>query len=136
MSIPSLFFGLVAFLIWQGDYSTLGDVILWWFLINGTLSALGALLARGHPLSIITAFIAAPLTSLNPLLAAGWFAGIVEGWLRPPKVSDVEKLGSLEKFRDFFNNRLVRLLMVTALANLGSVAGTYLGAAKIIQILI
>ncbi len=135
-TIPSLFFGLVAYLIWQGDYSTLGDVILWWFLINGTLSALGALLARGHPLSIITAFIAAPLTSLNPLLAAGWFAGIVEGWLRPPKVSDVEKLGSLEKFRDFFNNRLVRLLMVTALANLGSVAGTYLGAAKIIQILI
>ena len=133
-AVPVMFACLVAYLIIEGDYSKLGDVVLWWFLINGICSALGAILARGHFLSIITAFFAAPLTSLNPLLAAGWFAGIVEANVRKPTVADMEKLGSYDRLRDFFNNRLVRVLMVAALANLGSVLGTYIAAAKIVEL--
>jgi len=133
-AVPVMFVCLVAYLIIQGDYSKLGEVFLWWFLINGICSALGAILARGHFLSIITAFAAAPLTSLNPLLAAGWFAGIVEANVRKPTVADMEELGSYERLRDFFNNRLVRVLTVAALANIGSVLGTYLAAAKIINL--
>ncbi|MBR3694176.1 MAG: TraB/GumN family protein, partial [Erysipelotrichales bacterium] len=66
--------------------------IMNWFLWNGTLSALGTLLVGGHPLSILVAFIAAPFTSLNPLLAAGWFAGLTEAYVRKPKVEDLENL--------------------------------------------
>lgn len=134
-TLPVLLLLLVGYLIYIGDYSRLGEIFLWWFLINGTCSALGALIAGGHPLSIVTAFFAAPLTSLNPLLAAGWFAGLVEANIRVPRVLDMEKLGSIERFRDFFKNRLVRVLLVAALANLGSVIGTYVAAAKIIEIM-
>jgi len=135
-AVPLFLLFLVGYLIYQGDYSKLGMIFLWWFIINGVCSALGALLARGHPLSIITAFAAAPLTSLNPLLAAGWFAGLVEAYVRTPRVADIEEIASFERFRDFFNNRLVRVLMVAAFANIGSVVGTYLAAAKIVQIML
>ena len=135
-AVPLLLLFLVGYLIYQGDYSKLGVIFLWWFLINGVCSALGAIAARGHFLSVLTAFAAAPLTSLNPLLAAGWFAGIVEAYVRTPRVADLEELATFERFRDFFNNRLVRVLMVAAFANIGSVAGTYLAAAKIIQVML
>ena len=88
-------------------------------------SAAGTAIARGHPLSIITAFFAAPLTSLNPAIAAGWVAGYVEFKLRKPVVKDFKNLSKMDSTKDFFNNRVVRLLMVVALANLGSMIGTF-----------
>ncbi len=108
--------------------------ILQWLIWNGSLSALGALIAAAHPLSILTAFIAAPITSLNPLLAAGWFAGIVESMVHKPKVKDFENLGNITTFGDFFRNRVTKILLVVALANLGSSLGTFIGGAKVIQI--
>ena len=66
-----------------------------WVVINGGLAALGALLARAHPLTVVSAMLAAPLTSLNPAVAAGMVTGLVESWLRKPKVSDLEQLHAL-----------------------------------------
>lgn len=109
---------------------------LQWLIWNGSLAALGAFIATAHPLSILTAFLAAPITSLNPLLAAGWFAGIVEAMLRKPKVEDFENLGNIATFGDFFRNRVTKILLVIALANLGSSLGTFIGGAKVIQIFI
>ncbi len=108
--------------------------IFQWLLWNGTLAALGTFIAAAHPLSILTAFIAAPITSLNPLLAAGWFAGIAEAFIRKPKVDDFEKLGDITTFKDFFQNRVTKILLIVALANLGSSLGTFIGGAKVIQI--
>jgi len=107
-----------------------------WFLWNGSLSALGALIAMAHPLSMLTAFIAAPFSSLNPLLAAGWFAGIVEALIRRPRVEDFEQLGNITTLKDFFHNRVTKILLVVALTNLGSMAGTFIGGAKVIQLFI
>lgn len=107
-----------------------------WLLWNGSLAALGTLIAAGHPLSILTAFFVAPISSLNPLLAAGWFAGIVEALIRKPKVEDFEKLGDMTTFGDFFRNRVTKTLLIVALANLGSSLGTFIGGAKVIQIFI
>ncbi|HER24982.1 MAG TPA: TraB/GumN family protein [Candidatus Atribacteria bacterium] len=112
------------------------DQIIQWFLWNGSLSALGALIAIAHPLSILTAFAAAPFSSLNPLLAAGWFAGIVEALIRRPRVEDFEELGNITALKDFFHNRVTKILLVVALANLGSMAGTFIGGAKVIQLFI
>src|SRR5699024_3083151 len=61
-----------------------------WVVWNGSFAALGTLIALGHPLAILTAFVAAPITSLNPLLAAGWFAGFVQAYMKRPNVSDFE----------------------------------------------
>ncbi len=108
--------------------------ILQWLLWNGSLAALGAFLTAAHPLSILTAFLAAPITSLNPLLAAGWFAGITEAIVRKPRVEDFENLSNITTFGDFFRNRVTKILLVVALTNLGSSFGTFIGGAKIIQI--
>ena len=126
-SIPVLFVALILWLVYSRGtdaWDQIKNVFIWWFLINGSLSAVGAAIARGHPLSIGTAFIAAPLTSLNPAIAAGWVAGYVEAKLRTPVVRDFKELSKIESFKDFWNNRVIRLLMVVALANLGSMIGT------------
>ena len=126
-AIPVLFVALIVWLIYTrgpNAWADIQDVLIWWFLINGSLSALGAAIARAHPLSIGTAFVAAPLTSLNPAVAAGWVAGYVEAKLRTPVVKDFQELSKLESFKEFWNNRVIRLLMVVALANLGSMIGT------------
>ena len=112
------------------------EQITQWFLWNGSLSALGALIAMAHPLSILTAFVAAPFSSLNPLLAAGWFAGIAEALIRRPRVEDFEQLGDITTLKDFFYNRVTKILLIVALANLGSMAGTFIGGAKVIQLFI
>jgi pheromone shutdown-related protein TraB len=112
------------------------EQITQWFLWNGSLSALGALIAMAHPLSILTAFVAAPFSSLNPLLAAGWFAGIAEALIRRPRVEDFEQLGDIATLKDFFYNRVTKILLIVALANLGSMAGTFIGGAKVIQLFI
>lgn len=110
--------------------------VLQWTIWHGSLAALGTIIAAGHPFSILTAFLAAPLTSLNPLLAAGWFAGIVEAVIRKPKVEDFENLGNITTFGDFFRNRITKILLVVALANVGSSLGTFIGGAKVIQIFV
>jgi len=125
--IPLFFVALILYLVFTrgpGAWDQIKNVLFWWIIINGSLSALGAAIARGHPLSIITAFFAAPLTSLNPAIAAGWVAGYVEAKLRTPVVKDFKELSKIESFKDFWNNRVIRLLMVVALANLGSMIGT------------
>ncbi len=103
-----------------------------WILWNGSLSALGVLLALGHPLSILTAFVMAPITSLNPLLAAGWFAGIVEAMIRKPKVKDFENLGEdTSSLKGFWKNRVTRILLVVVFANLFSSIGTIISGLDI-----
>jgi pheromone shutdown-related protein TraB len=122
--IPVLFVGLIAYGFLIGGVEQSLRMFAYWFLINGAFSSLGTLIARGHPLSILTAFIAAPITSLNPAIAAGWVAGYVEAKLRTPVVKDFQELSKLESLGDFWKNRVVRLLMVVALANVGSMIGT------------
>jgi len=98
-----------------------------WFLVTGGLAAFGVVLARGHPLSVLTAFLIAWMTTLNPLVAAGWFAGMVEAWKRKPTINDLRKLAQCNSFGEMMTNRFFRVVLVAALANLGATAGTFLG---------
>lgn len=98
-----------------------------WVLINGGLSALGALLATAHPLTIVTAFVAAPLTSLNPTIGAGMVTAAAELWLRKPRVGDFSRLRKdTTRLRGWWQNRVSRTLLVFLFSTLGSAAGTYL----------
>jgi pheromone shutdown-related protein TraB len=136
-AVPVLFVALIAYmLLTKGPdaWRDVVDVFLWWFLINGVLSAIGAAIARGHPLTVLTAFVAAPFTSLNPAVAAGWFAGLVEAKLRTPRVKDFQGLSHIETMKDFFNNKVIRLLLVVALANLGSMIGTFVALPYILSL--
>jgi pheromone shutdown protein TraB len=92
------------------------------------LSAAGTLLAGGHPYSVLTAFSVAWLTTLHPLIAAGWFAGVVEAKQRNPTTEDIKALAGIETFSEMFKNRFMRVLLVASFANIGSMTGTFLGA--------
>ncbi|MCP1392067.1 MAG: TraB/GumN family protein [Methanothrix sp.] len=124
---------IAAVLISSTSAENIFSALKVWFLVNGVLSALGVILARGHPLSALTAFMIAWLTSLNPLMAAGWFAGIVEAWKRKPTMADTKKLADAETFKELMAIPLFRVILVAALANIGSVAGTVLGAYLILR---
>lgn len=124
--IPILFVGIILYILFINGWQEAADALLWWILINGSLSALGTALARAHPLTIGTAFLAAPITSLNPTIAAGWIAGWVEYKLRKPVIKDFKDLRNIESTGDLLKNRVVRLLLVVAFANLGSSIGTFI----------
>ncbi len=112
------------------------ELVTLWVLINGGLAALGALIARAHPLTIISAMLAAPLTSLNPAVAAGMVTGLVESVLRKPRISDLEKLrDDVTTLKGWFKNPATRILLVFFFSNLGSAIGTWVAGFQIFEAL-
>jgi pheromone shutdown protein TraB len=101
-------------------------MITWWVMANGILAGLGALLALAHPLTILSSVLAAPLTSLNPMIAAGWVSGLVEAFSRKPKVKDLESLSEdILSAKGFWRNKITRILLVVVFTNLGSSLGAF-----------
>lgn len=130
--IPALIIFLLVFGFVTGDRAHSVNSIYIWILLNGTLAAVGSALALAHPLTILSAFLSAPLTSLNPMVAAGWVAGLIQAIVRKPKVSDFKNLPeSIKTVRGFWGNPVIKILMVTVLANLGSSLGTFIAGAWI-----
>jgi pheromone shutdown-related protein TraB len=128
--IPWLIPGIVVALFiggfFFGDRDQLADAATAWVLANGLFSALGALLALGHPLTIISAFIAAPITSLNPTIGAGFVTGLVQTFVAAPTVGDMERVGDdLTTIKGWWRNRLARVLLVFLFSSLGSSIGTF-----------
>ncbi len=124
--VLALFLSLFVIIAFSGvGYDVLIGAFLWWIAINGTLAALGTLLARGHPISAGVAFSLAWLTSLNPLLAAGWFAAIAEAKIRKPALADMKAISQAESFSEMSQIPLFRVVLVAALANIGSTLGTF-----------
>lgn len=102
------------------------EMIGWWIVANGILAGLGAVIALGHPLTILSAVLAAPLTSLNPMVAAGWVSGLTEAYVRRPKVRDLEQLSDdILTMKGFWKNKVTRILLVVVFTNLGSAIGTF-----------
>ncbi|MBN2127337.1 MAG: TraB/GumN family protein [Candidatus Diapherotrites archaeon] len=134
--IPLLIIGLFAYTFLSRGFEETINVFLIWFLVNGIFSALGVIIARGHPLSVLTAFLAAPITSLQPMLAAGWFAGIVEAKFNKPKVKDFEDLNKINSIKSFYSNQFTKVLLVVALANIGSSIGTFVALPIILSVLL
>ncbi len=133
--VPLIFVLAIGWGFYFKGFETTLNILFYWIIINGSLSALGALIARAHWKSIITAFLASPLTSLHPALAAGWFAGLTEAKISMPQVKDFETLSELESYSDFNKNRVTKILLVTAFTNIGSTIGTILGFAFIATLL-
>jgi pheromone shutdown-related protein TraB len=133
--IPWLIVALVLtgfFIGFQRNPGLGWELVLDWVVINGGLSALGALLAAAHPLTVMTAFLAAPLTSLNPTIGAGMATAAAEIFLRKPTVADFGRLRSdTTKLRGWWRNRVSRIMLVFFLSTLGSAIGTYVAGFRI-----
>ncbi len=126
-AIPGIILGLILWgFLRQGQAHTMESVTVW-VVLNSGLSGLGAVLALAHPLTILAAMLAAPFTSLNPMIAAGFVAGLVQAVLRRPTVADLEDLPqAITSLKGFWTNPLCRILLVVALVNLGSSLATFI----------
>jgi pheromone shutdown protein TraB len=108
------------------------ELVVDWVVINGGLAALGALIAAAHPITVIGAFLAAPLTSLNPTIGAGMVTAGIEVYLRKPKVGDFSHLRSdTTTIKGWWSNRVTRTLMVFLFSTIGSAVGTYVAGFRI-----
>jgi pheromone shutdown-related protein TraB len=133
-SIPLLIVALMAYTFYTNPSAGIQQGLSW-VLWTGTLSALGTALAFGHPLAILTAFVAAPISALHPLIAAGWFAGLVQAYFRRPNVGDFETLSEdVLSVKGFWNNKVTRVLLIVVFANIGSATGSIIGGADIARL--
>ena len=111
-----------------------GNNAIFWFLANGIPSALGAAIALAHPLTILTAFLAAPFTSLTPVIGAGYVAAFVQVYYQPPVVKEIQNVMSdFGKLTNWWKNKLLRVFLGFILTSLGSVIGTYVGFFEVIS---
>ncbi|MFC4402178.1 TraB/GumN family protein [Gracilibacillus xinjiangensis] len=133
-TIPLAVIALIAYTFLANPMAGWQQVMSW-LIWNGGFSALGVVIALGHPLAVLTALVAAPITSLNPLMAAGWFAGFVQALVKRPHVSDFESLADdVYTIKGFWQNKVTRILLIIILANIGSTIGTVIAGTDIVRV--
>ena len=135
-AIPLFLLSVVGYLFWNGETEALKDTIWYWTAANAILAGLGVALARGHPLSILVGALASPITSLNPTLAAGWFAGYTQLKIAAPTGRDATEFLALQNYSLFYKNRVGKVLLVTAFGNIGSALGAWLAGGAIVGMII
>lgn len=132
--IPVIIIASILFIGYSKGLSEAGDNAIFWILANGIPSAIGALIALAHPLTILASFFAAPITSLTPLIGAGYVAAFVQAYFQPPLVKDFQNVAdNTRRFSMWWKNKLLKVLLVFILASLGSVLGTYVGLVEIVK---
>lgn len=124
--IPCLIVALIVtgFFIAGAEAGT--HMIIWWVLANAVFAGIGAAIVLPHPLTVLSAILASPITSLNPMIAAGWVSGLVEASLRKPKVKDFEDLPEdIVSLKRFWKNKITRVLLIVVFTNVGSSLGAF-----------
>jgi len=133
-TIPAVIIGSLAAIALRKGGAVAGDNLVYWILANGIPSSIGALLALAHPLTILAAFVAAPITSLTPVIGAGYVTAFVQVMLQPPLVGEFETvLDDITTFTGWWRNRLLRVFLAFFLPGFGSMIGTYIGGYQIIK---
>ena len=134
--VPLMILGILIVGFFVSGTTTGTQMIKWWIIANAALAGIGAALALAHPLTVLSAVIASPLTSLNPMIAAGWVAGLVEAFLRRPKVRDFENLPEdISSLKGFWKNKITRILMVVVFTNLGSSLGAFVAIPLMVKVM-
>ncbi len=132
--IPAIIIASLFYIGYTKGADVAGDNAIFWILANGIPSALGTAFALAHPFTIISAFLAAPITSLTPVIGAGYVAAFVQVYFQPPKVKEFETVTEdISNWKKWWQNKLLKVLLVFILSGIGSAIGTYVGAYKIIS---
>jgi len=134
--IPVLIVGLIIIGFFFAGTTTGTHMIKLWVLANAVMAGIGAAIALGHPLTVLSAVVASPLTSLNPMIAAGWVSGLVETLIGKPKVKDFENLPEdISSLKGFWSNKITRILLVVVFTNIGSSLGTFVAIPLMVKVL-
>jgi len=124
--VTAIFALLLLAIIFSGvGTDVLLQALVYWVLIHGVLTAVCTLVAGGHPISALVGFVVSPISSLHPLIAAGWFSAIAEAKIRKPRGSDIKKIMDAESVMEMRKIPLFKVVLVAALANVGSSIGTF-----------
>jgi len=130
--VPAMIAAALGWIAYTKGGAVAGDNLKFWILANGIPSSIGALLALAHPLTILAAFVAAPVTSLTPVIGAGYVTAFVQAYVQPPLVKDFQSVTEdAGQWRMWWSNRLLRVFLAFLLPTLGSVIGTYIGGFEI-----
>ncbi len=133
-SIPLLIVGSIAWIGWEKGADAAGENALFWILANGIPSGIGGLLAMAHPLTTLTAFVAAPFTSLTPVIGVGYVTAFVQAYLQPPIVRDFQTVAEdIAIPGRWWKSRLLRVFLAFLLPTLGSIIGTWVGGTRIVS---
>src|SRR5690625_3982846 len=133
-AIPIIILSIIAYTFYANFDAGVQQSISW-VVWNGSFSALGAAVAFGHALTIITAFVAAPITLLNTLIAARIVVVLVQAYIQKPNVSDFENVPEdVFSIKGFWKNKVTRILLIVLLANLGSTLGTFIGGLDVVRL--
>jgi pheromone shutdown-related protein TraB len=133
---PVLIVGLIVVGFLTSGSVAAAHMIRWWVVVKASLAGLGAALAFAHPLTILSAVVAAPITPFNPVIKVGFVAGLVEAVLGKPKVKDFENLlDDISSLKGFWRNKITRILLVVALTNMGSAVGTFVALSLMVKVL-
>lgn len=129
--------GGFAWGFWRGGIDVGSDLLLQWVLATGVLGAIGCAIAGGHPLSILVAFVASPITPLHPALASGTLSALTEAWVRKPTYADFMALrDDVQTWRGWWRNRVARVLLNFFLTSLGTAIGVWTGGLRMLGKLI
>lgn len=134
--IPIAIVGLIVAGFIYGGTQLGTKMIKSWILWNGTCAAILTLLAAGHPITILAAFVSAPITSLCPFIGCGFVTAIIQALVCKPKVKDMETLQDDVTFKGFYKNRILRVLLVFILSSFGSSVATFISGGNIIGSLV
>lgn len=134
-AIPLIIVGGIAYGVYTRGFDSLYEMLTAWILPNSVFCFLTAVLALAHPLTILASIFVSPLTSTTPVIGAGIVLGLLEAWLRRPKVEDCEDLVNVHTLKGFYKNRFTHVLIVAVLTTFGSAAGAWIGIAWLLAIL-
>ncbi|MBF6024769.1 TraB/GumN family protein [Lysobacter niastensis] len=133
IALSAFVLGGFAWGFWRGGIDVGSELLLQWVLATGVLGAIGCAIAGGHPLSILTAFVASPITPLHPALASGTLSALVEAWLRKPTYADFMALrDDVQHWRGWWRNRVARVLLNFFLTSLGTAIGVWTGGLRML----
>jgi len=134
--LPGLIVLMIVLGFFYGGSKTGAEMAFFWVATTGICAGVGAIMALGHPLTILSAVVAAPLTCLHPMVAAGWVSGLCEAFLRKPRVLDFEGLMTdILSFRGFWRNNVTRVLLVVVFTNLGASVGTFVAIPLMVKVI-
>uniref|UniRef100_UPI0040573126 TraB/GumN family protein n=1 Tax=Candidatus Electrothrix sp. TaxID=2170559 RepID=UPI0040573126 len=131
-SIPAAILLSLVIIGFRQGAGEAGANALYWILANGIPSAIGAVIAFAHPATILAAFVGAPITSLTPVIGAGYVCAFVQVMTRPPVVKEFERVSQdIMTVRGWWSNKLLRIFLVFILTGFGSSIGTWVGGYRI-----
>ncbi|MDH5671509.1 MAG: TraB/GumN family protein [Myxococcales bacterium] len=133
-SVAAVILGSLAYIGMTRGPQAAGDSALYWFLANAIPCAVGGIVALAHPLTILAGFMAAPFTSLTPVIGAGYVTAAVQVYLAPPRVHEFQSVGEdIAEARTWWRSRLLRVFLVFLLTSLGSFVGTWVGGVEVVS---